>query len=485
MEKTKIVVPERLRQISKMTLLKDVLQAIGKTEGIELSNSCYVLSPLNQEDDKFLIMEKRPRGNLKNSELYLSVDCYTLSQQLLYITEDLSTWVFTLSFQTNENLDLYFLPSKKDQVIEIVSVEIKDIKPIKKLLYEFDTIQPREKVLSMIERNNRYAAAFVRENHLNPYVYCMAPQLEQLHKMGIRFTSLFFSWKQSDEAWVSHQQLDKSSIDAFNRLTKRGTNPQTIFKTNPSVYNNLKNETDLRIWDNIRKLEKFGSINDSTIRMIIAGRFSHMDLDNVKSILSFSYNGSPVFTIETLVNYLNRIDLNEAIGRKEGLQLLADYLRCCEVLEVKPKVDGDSLKREHDVMARNVRQHRDSIMAQIMQDKCHELQLFNYRECVFFARAIQSYDDLLDEASQQHNCVASYAQSIVSGRTQIFVVRYVSAPERSYITLELDPKTAHIRQMYLAYNQPVKNKAVKEFINRFQEHVKSIRKGNTAKAVTA
>lgn len=33
MEKNKIVVPELLRQISKMTLLKDVLQAIGKTEG--------------------------------------------------------------------------------------------------------------------------------------------------------------------------------------------------------------------------------------------------------------------------------------------------------------------------------------------------------------------------------------------------------------------------------------------------------------------
>lgn len=484
MKKNKIVVPDFLQQLSKMTRLKDILHAIGKTSGITLSRSYYTLSPLNGPDDKFLLSE-RSRSSWFNDEPYLLVDNYTLSQQLLYIAEDLSTWVLTIRFRTNEYLDLYLLPKLKDRVLDIVSVEIRDIKPITKLLYDYETIQSQEEVLELVERQNHYAAAFVKENHLSPHVYCMAPQLEQLHKMGIQFASIFFHWKQTDHTWIRRTRLDKSSIDAFNRLTKRGTNPQTIFKTSPAVYKNLKDETDLRTWDIIRKLEKFGRINESTIRMIIAGDFSHKDLDNVNSILSVSYKGTPVFSIETLVNYLNRIDLNEAIEREEGLQLLADYLRCCEILGAKPKIDGDSLKREHDVMARNVRQHRDAIMAQNMQAKCDALQRFNYKESVFFARAIQSHDDLLDEASQQHNCVACYAGSIASGRTQIFVVRHVSDPDRSYITLELDPKTAQVRQMCLAYNQPVRNRAAREFIGRFQDHLKKIRTGNAAKAVVA
>ena len=126
-------------------------------------------------------------------------------------------------------------------------------------------------------------------------------------------------------------------------------------------------------------------------------------------------------------------------------------------------------------MARNVRQHRDKAMATLMQTKCDELQAYNYREGVFFARAISSYDDLLDEATQQHNCVASYARAIANGRTMIFVVRKCNAPEKSFITLELDTKDLHVRQKEVACNQPVRNKAASDFISRFQRHCVYVR----------
>ena len=150
MKKNKIVVPDFLQQLSKMTRLKDILHAIGKTSGITLSRSYYTLSPLNGPDDKFLLSE-RSRSSWFNDEPYLLVDNYTLSQQLLYIAEDLSTWVLTIRFRTNEYLDLYLLPKLKDRVLDIVSVEIRDIKPITKLLYDYETIQSQEEVLELVE----------------------------------------------------------------------------------------------------------------------------------------------------------------------------------------------------------------------------------------------------------------------------------------------------------------------------------------------
>ncbi|WP_080678410.1 PcfJ domain-containing protein [Ruminococcus albus] len=80
-------------------------------------------------------------------------------------------------------------------------------------------------------------------------------------------------------------------------------------------------------------------------------------------------------------------------------------------------------------------------------------------------------DDLLDEATQQHNCVASYAQSIAEGRSLIYVMREKKAPEKSLITIELTPKTHKIRQKLLAYNCPIRNKAQTEFIERWHKHV--------------
>ena len=57
-------------------------------------------------------------------------------------------------------------------------------KPNHKLLKYFATIQPRQEVLDRIREVNPYAERFIEAEAVNPYVYCMAPQLEQIHKNG-------------------------------------------------------------------------------------------------------------------------------------------------------------------------------------------------------------------------------------------------------------------------------------------------------------
>ena len=86
-------------------------------------------------------------------------------------------------------------------------------------------------------------------------------------------------------------------------------------------------------------------------------------------------------------------------------------------------------------------------------------------------RAIQSAEDLNKEASQQRNCVASYADRIVKGESWIFVMREVAQPDTSLITIEIDPNSFSIRQRYLACNQPIRNKEHSEFINRWYNYI--------------
>ena len=465
MAKKKLNVPEKLNNLEQFTSMADFLDQFGK-EGFSYTGT-------------FVQFLKKDSGNFEATKCnHVEVTLLFLrrfeSHTILFIDDDLNPWSFELEMDEDEASQLA-APWRIDLPLTIspIKVKIKNVKPVTKLMLGLSALQTSKEVIDLIKRKNHYGADFIVSTNMDPFIFCMAPQIEQLYKMGMAFAENMRYKSVTIEQY--RDRFQKSEIDAFNRLTQRGTNPKTIFKTSKAVYSAMKDVTDLIVWDSVRKMAKNGKVNEDTIRMMVNTGYKEKEFSMVNLVLGKMYRGKPIFTMDSLINYLNRIDMNEAIGREEGLQLLLDYLRSCEVLDVEPKIDGDSLKREHDVMARNVRQYRDAVMAEKMAAKCDELQKYNYFESVFFARAISSYDDLIDEANQQHNCVASYARLIADGRTMIFVIRMKANPDRSYITLELDPKTFRIRQKYVAYNQPVRNRAASEFILRFQRHCVSVR----------
>ena len=171
-----------------------------------------------------------------------------------------------------------------------------------------------------------------------------------------------------------------------------------------------------------------------------------------------------------VMQYLVRLDTFEAIEKKEAFMLLNDYLSMCNQLKMQPRINGDSLKREHDIAARNCRNRKNKIMAERMQNNCEKMKKYDYTEGVYFVRGIRSHDDLLDEANQQHNWVAAYGSRIANGSSYIYVLREVAKPDKSLITIELSPDGRNIRQKYLAYNQPVRNRSQSEFIDRWMKH---------------
>lgn len=476
-KKTLAEFPQEVKEIMEISSLEGLLKKFNK-KGVDFGIWSIVYTPISQlvgEPDMF--MAESCHNMIPSDYIRFPFGIYSEAKHrtsLLFVDKALRTWRFTLSVKDEwgmvmkdwQMMQRGWKPHRSRLTMEWDT----DPEPVNKLLYEFQTLQDDQEILERIRCNNPYAYQYVCDCGVNPAVYCMAPQIEQLDKMGFRFLRKFAN---APRSYHEARYVSKSEVDAFNRLIQRGTDPKSIFRVPKSVYMGMINESNIMAWDAMRKMVKKGKVSESAVRWM-AG-YSAKELDLFNSVLNRTYKGKPVFSAESLSNYLGKIDMFEAIGREEGLQLLLDYLRGCEVLEVKPRIDSDSLKREHDVMARNVRQYRDKAMAALMQEKCDELQAYNYREGVFFARAISSYDDLLDEATQQHNCVASYARGIAKGRTLIFVVRKCNAPEKSFITLELDPKDLHVRQKEVACNQPVRNKAASDFISRFQRHCVHVR----------
>lgn len=392
----------------------------------------------------------------------------TFTTTLLYVEEDGFMWASTLTLELEDRLRGQYNSSYSHMTYDsqkIKSISLSRWHPNTKLHRFFTYMQSDKELQDILFKSNPYAYKFCMDEKCPVGTYLQAPQIEILVKAGYDFpTNIYGSC-----------HLELSDYDCFNRLCKPGKNPKEIFKTSKIIYSTLKHETNLALWDTYRKLDKFGRITPDSVQQAYDQGFSDKDLASINSILNKSYKGKPVFTWDSLINYLGRLDTFEAIERTEAFMLLEDYLRMCSQLDIEPKIDGDSLKREHDVVARTIRQKRNEILAKQMHDTCEAMKVYDYSEKIYSIRGIRDYDDLIDEACQQHNCVASYANRIANRQSLIYVMREVANPNRSLITVELTPDGKSIRQKYMAYNRPIHNKAQSEFLERWLKYVSGIK----------
>lgn len=328
------------------------------------------------------------------------------------------------------------------------------------LVFQPTLLQTGSELDAILEKCNPYAASYAAGEGLESWKLLVCPQIETLGKAGYLFIERLLN-------------PSVSEIGAFNRLTARGSSPKTIFKTPKSVWSVLKNEPDLLVWDIFRKMEKTGNVSADSIRQAHDSRMTRAELELARGILSRTYEGKPLFSWDTLMTYFGRLDMFEAISRDQALTLLDDYLLMCSQLGIRPRTDSDSLRREHDVTARTLRQKRNEEMARKLDAVCGKNAKYDYAEGVYFVRAIRNYDDLVDEACQQNNCVASYAGRIVEGRSLIFVMRETANPYSSLITIELSPKL-EIRQKLLSHNRSIRNRSQSEFIDRWVRWARTI-----------
>lgn len=80
-----------------------------------------------------------------------------------------------------------------------------------------------------------------------------------------------------------------------------------------------------------------------------------------------------------------------------------------------------------------------------------EALIFDDGEFTIFP--LRNHDDFLGEGKMQHNCVASYYERAIKGKTKIFVMRASSDLTASLITIELSTDNKTLKQVYARGNR--------------------------------
>lgn len=298
--------------------------------------------------------------------------------------------------------------------------------------------------------------------------YTENPQIEKMMKAGLKLLV---------EKWVVEPSV------LYKRNFKNGKNINEITKLPKYAWQMMAEENflskDINAWNEMRVWIQKDNLTKEQMRTIL--NFNLYDTKTIKdlrAILTTEYEGERVFTLETLLNYLARVDMHQAIEPRESIPILSDYLRMCRALNIEPLTDSNSLKREHDVTVRQFNEQKTFINDQKYAEKFtkrhEELSKYEFTDGRLMVITPKTPEDMRNEGRQNRNCVGSYTSMYATGKSNVMFIRKCDAPERSYITVELSEDFSSTRQAFYASNRPITDHKDLKFIESWLEHNKQI-----------
>ncbi|MBQ6518560.1 MAG: PcfJ domain-containing protein [Anaerolineaceae bacterium] len=319
------------------------------------------------------------------------------------------------------------------------------------------------------QKDYPYAASIISETDIPVELFYTFPEIELLYKAGYQNIC-----RQISEAYIKN---DQKNIERLNTFLNHGKDPKSIFGVSKDFCEIIRdNNLSVLTLIEIKKFKnQFKCPMDLIMRYVDAGIFEKSThFQRIKRILKFKHNGKAVYTPETLINYLNRTYMYEALEYNDALISLDDYLQSCKILRIEPNCDSDSLLREHNIAARLVREkiaEEDRQSNLKMSQVCEFWQKLDWNNGRFFIRSIRNITDLIEESRMQRNCVASYRDRIINGSSAIFVMRNCASPEKSLITVELFPRTGQVVQALLGANQQIEDFGQKQFLQEWSDAI--------------
>ena len=168
--------------------------------------------------------------------------------------------------------------------------------------------------------------------------------------------------------------------------------------------------------------------------------------------------------------YLERQEARREYSRYGYKGEYEDYLRQLRTLHY-PEDDyylyPKDLKDAHDKVSEEFREMREKARRAENARKAREkrekhkklekdilpaLEKLAYTDGTYSIFPLKTYKDFMEEGKHQHNCVASYYDRAMAGKTKIFVMRLSEKTDTSLLTIELSIDNKDLRQVYAKGN---------------------------------
>jgi hypothetical protein len=203
-----------------------------------------------------------------------------------------------------------------------------------------------------------------------------------------------------------------------------------------------------------------------------------MTYDKYRTMLAYRLDLSRMIYIKQTHNvsfdkimaYMNSVYDHQCIVHRAALTEWYDYLIMAKKLSMdltqKSLMFPASLKKEHDIAVFAYNALKQEVDAKkFAETAAINKKKYEYSRGEFMVVIPQTPEDIIEEATKQHNCLRSYIERVRDGTTTVAFIRRKMDPRESYVSVEIYED--RLAQVKLAYNKNPNDEALNEFIEHW------------------
>ena len=311
---------------------------------------------------------------------------------------------------------------------------------------------------------------------LYDFAYCRLyqeyPQVEQLCKAG--FARFIYQYLYS-EIFSGETDL---SFTCFDLLFQQGNDVAEITNLKNSQWQTLLKYTDsFRTWGRYSKFIRDNEIDGKKLERLLKLEYRKSDCSSLDMISEILYSYGHLYTLDSLLRYMESIESKQGLEPWLALNLLRDYLDMCSQAHVIPNVCSDNLERDHALIQNGDNEEIIRESRKPFTERYCQLKKYAYSDEYLQVIVPEKPEDLINEGRNNHNCVGSYISRHANGACSVFFIRKKEDIEKSYITLELS-NDHYVKQAFYSCNRPVDKREDREFIKTWLNDC--VKKGSNA-----
>ncbi len=156
----------------------------------------------------------------------------------------------------------------------------------------------------------------------------------------------------------------------------------------------------------------------------------------------------------------------------DPIDILRDYAKMSKDIIGNNKFDKypQYLKTVHDIVAMNYKMKEDEIKNKKTEERYKILmEKYHFKKYGLEVIAPRNMEDIQKEGTNQHHCVASYAEDHAEGEKTILFIRKSESIEESYLTMEVDSE-GNIVQVKGFGNRSL-NEEEDKFVKAFEKYI--------------
>lgn len=189
---------------------------------------------------------------------------------------------------------------------------------------------------------------------------------------------------------------------------------------------------------------------------------SNYYFDKIQSLINWGYNN------KALIVYLDYLETHEALNYSNAIGTLYDYTRMMRRISNKFDKYPRNLLTSHNIAIRNYGRLSRGYDENAFRRQVNLDMEFSYNEYrIIYPKMVQ---DIKDEASQQHHCVATYIDSVIDGETNIVFLRKKEDIDKSLVTMEV--KNNKVVQARGKFNRDLTQKE-QEVVDRYNQYLEN------------